>query len=60
MVKLQNELQDILADMIAKVADVMTMQLQMMLADVVAKVVDAWQILKPTMVDTIITGQHVF
>ena len=69
MVKPHNELQDMLADVIAMVADVMTTQLQIMLADVVPMVVDVittqgvcaiWLILKPIVVDAITTGQHLF
>ena len=40
MVKPQNELPDMLVDVIAVVADVMTTQLQIMLADVISMVVD--------------------
>ena len=69
MVKPHHELPDMLADIIAIVADVMATQLQMMLAHVVAMVVDVmttqdvcaiWQMLKPIVVDAITTGQHVF
>ena len=69
MVEQHNYLQDMLADVMAMVVDVMTTQLQMMLSDVVAMVVDVmttqgvcaiWQMLKPFVVDAITTGQHVF
>ena len=69
MVKPHHELQDMLADIIAMVADVMTTQLQTMLADVVAMVVDVmttqgvctiWLMLKQIVVNAITTGQHLF
>ena len=58
-----------MADVIAMVVDIMTMQLQILLADVIATAADVtttqdvcviWQMLKPIVADGITTGQHLF
>ena len=50
MVEQHNKLQDMLADVIAMVVDVMTTQ----------GVCAIWQMLKPIVVDAVTTGQHLF